>query len=74
MTLAQEQIDNAKKKAKEYLEHSIYVLSFILDVNLEEIDQNSTNPVDPANTDEWNSYQSLLAQCKAYIKLQDQET
>lgn len=69
MALSPENIEEAKSKAIEFLESSLYVLSLLLNVDLEEIDENSTNPIDPSNTSTYNAYNDLLMQVKAYVKL-----
>jgi hypothetical protein len=69
MALSAEKIAQAKSKAKDYVEYSLYVLALLLNVDLEEIDENSTNPIDPANVETYNAYECLLMQAKVYISL-----
>jgi hypothetical protein len=73
MALTEQQILKSKEKAKEYLEHSIFVLSTILGADLESLDENSSNPIDPSMTHTWNSYESLLLQIRSYAKLINEE-
>lgn len=69
MALSAEQIVQAKNKAKDYVEYSLYVLALLLNVDLEDIDENSTNPIDPSNVETYNAYECLLMQAKVYISL-----
>lgn len=69
MALSAENVAKAKGKAIEYLEYSIYVLAMLLGVDLDEIDENSTNPIDPANTETYHAYENLLMQVRSYVSL-----
>lgn len=69
MALSAEQIVQAKNKAKDYVEYSLYVLALLLNVDLEDIDEHSTNPIAPSNTETYNAYECLLMQAKVYISL-----
>lgn len=69
MALSAEKIQQAKATAQDYVEYSLYVLSLLLNVDLDDIDENSTNPIDPSNVETYNAYECLLMQAKVYISL-----
>lgn len=70
MALTNEQKNQAKQEAKQYLEYSIYTLSLILGLDPESLDENTTNDEDKElEANRWNSMESLIKQIQAYAKL-----
>lgn len=70
MALTNEQKNQAKQEAKQYLEYSIYTLALILGLDPESLDENTTNDEDKElEANRWNSMESLIKQIQAYAKL-----
>lgn len=70
MALTNEQKNQAKQEAKQYLEYSIYTLALILGLDPESLNENTVNDEDKElEANRWNSMESLIKQIQAYAKL-----
>jgi hypothetical protein len=70
MALSDEQKQQARQEAKQYLEYSIYVLALSLGVNPETLDENFENPETPeSDATRYKSFNNLIRQIESLQRL-----